>query len=149
MMAPGRLASHYAPSAPVRLDAETLRPGERMLGFGAVAGDLTLSATGDLHEAAASLFAALHALDAMGGPIAVAPIPNRGLGRAIRDQAHAGGGAARGLSPAAGYSRHGSSPGPSCESRPPRFRAQMGPYPRSGCALNEVREWETLVLRTT
>ncbi len=85
-MAPGRLASHYAPRAPVRLDAAAPRPGERMLGFGAVPGDLTLSASGDLREAAASLFAALHALDAMGGPIAVAPIPDRGLGRAIRDR---------------------------------------------------------------
>ena len=85
-VAPGRLASHYAPRAAVRLDAEAPRPGERMLGFGPVAGDLTLSAAGDLREAAAGLFAALHALDAMGGPIAVAPIPDRGLGRAIRDR---------------------------------------------------------------
>ena len=86
VVAPGRLASHYAPRAPVRLDVTAPRPGERMLGFGAVGGDLTLSATGDLREAAAGLFAALHALDAMGGPIAVAPIPDHGLGRAIRDR---------------------------------------------------------------
>ena len=85
-VAPGRLASHYAPRGAVRLDAEAPRPGERMLGFGAVPGDLTLSASGELREAAANLFAALHALDAMGGPIAVAPIPDRGLGRAIRDR---------------------------------------------------------------
>ena len=57
-----------------------------MLGFGPVPGDVTLSATGDLREAASRLFAALHALDAMGGPIAVAPIPDEGLGRAIRDR---------------------------------------------------------------
>ena len=85
-VAPGRLASHYAPRGAVRLDAARPRPGERMLGFGPVGGDLTLSAAGDLREAAAGLFAALHALDAMGGSIAVAPIPDEGLGRAIRDR---------------------------------------------------------------
>jgi L-threonylcarbamoyladenylate synthase len=85
-VAPGGLASHYAPRGAVRLDAAEPRPGERMLGFGAVPGDVTLSAAGDLREAAAGLFAALHALDAMGGPIAVAPIPDEGLGRAIRDR---------------------------------------------------------------
>lgn len=84
--APGRLASHYAPRAPVRLDALEAVPGERMLGFGAVPGDVTLSASGDLVEAASRLFGALHALDAMGGPIAVAPIPAHGLGLAIRDR---------------------------------------------------------------
>lgn len=84
--APGQMASHYAPRGAVRLDATEPRPGERMLGFGPVDGDLTLSPSGDLREAAANLFAALHALDALGGPIAVAPIPDRGLGRAIRDR---------------------------------------------------------------
>ena len=85
-MSPGRMASHYAPRGAVRLDATAPREGERMLGFGPVPGDLTLSASGDLVEAAAGLFAALHTLDAMGGPIAVAPIPDEGLGRAIRDR---------------------------------------------------------------
>lgn len=85
--APGQLLSHYAPAAGLRLNAETARDGEVLLGFGAVEGDMTLSANGDLHEAAANLFGALHALDARGaGVIAVAPVPERGLGRAINDR---------------------------------------------------------------
>jgi len=85
--APGQLRSHYAPGAPVRLGATAPQPGEAMLGFGAVPGDLTLSATGDLVEAAANLFGHLHALDARDvDAIAVAPIPETGLGRAINDR---------------------------------------------------------------
>ncbi|MCV6593110.1 MAG: L-threonylcarbamoyladenylate synthase [Silicimonas sp.] len=85
--APGQLASHYAPRGRVRLDAEEARPGEWHIGFGAVAGDRTLSATGDLREAAARLFALLHEADARNaGAIAVAPIPDQGLGRAINDR---------------------------------------------------------------
>jgi L-threonylcarbamoyladenylate synthase len=85
--APGQLASHYAPGARVRLEATERRPGEAMLGFGAVAGDLNLSETGDLVEAAATLFHHLHALDEGGAEaIAVAPVPERGLGRAINDR---------------------------------------------------------------
>lgn len=85
--APGQMRSHYAPGARVRLDAEVPREGEAMLGFGAVEGDLNLSETGDLLEAAANLFHHLHALDAKGvAGIAVAPIPERGLGRAINDR---------------------------------------------------------------
>ncbi|MGV6850339.1 MAG: L-threonylcarbamoyladenylate synthase [Marinibacterium sp.] len=84
--APGQLASHYAPSAPVRLNATHARPGETLLGFGLVQGDLTLSATGDLIEAASNLFDHLHRLDACGRPIAVAPIPDTGLGAAINDR---------------------------------------------------------------
>jgi L-threonylcarbamoyladenylate synthase len=89
--APGQLASHYAPRAPLRLDADAPRPGERFVGFGppppGVRPDLTLSATGDLTEAAARLFAVLHALDAGGeGPVAVAPVPGTGLGEAINDR---------------------------------------------------------------
>jgi len=85
--APGQMRSHYAPGVPVRLGARTARPGEVMLGFGQVAGDLTLSARGDLVEAAANLFGHLHALDAMGAVgIAVAPVPEAGLGRAINDR---------------------------------------------------------------
>jgi len=85
--APGQMRAHYAPGAKVRLGAEERRAGEAMLGFGAVAGDLTLSETGDLVEAAANLFHHLHALDATGAAgIAVAPIPERGLGRAINDR---------------------------------------------------------------
>ena len=85
--APGQMRSHYAPGSPVRLGAEAARPGELMLGFGPVAGDLTLSARGDLVEAAANLFGHLHALDAKGAAgIAVAPVPEAGLGRAINDR---------------------------------------------------------------
>ncbi len=71
----------------MRLNATIAQPGEIMLGFGPIAGDLTLSATGDLTEAAANLFSSLHRLDAMGADrIAVAPIPDHGLGRAINDR---------------------------------------------------------------
>lgn len=85
--APGQLLSHYAPKGTLRLNARQAEPGEVLLGFGPVAGDLTLSAAGDLREAAAALFGALHRLDAMGAArIAVAPVPERGLGRAINDR---------------------------------------------------------------
>lgn len=84
--APGQLASHYAPGAPVRLNANTAHPGEALLGFGPMASDLNLSLSGDLVEAAVNLFHHLHALDALGQPIAVAPIPECGLGRAINDR---------------------------------------------------------------
>lgn len=85
--APGQLASHYAPSKPLRLDAREAADGEWLIGFGAVGGDDTLSATGDLKEAAARLFDALHRADASDQPrIAVAPVPPHGLGLAIRDR---------------------------------------------------------------
>ncbi|MCG7520240.1 L-threonylcarbamoyladenylate synthase [Ruegeria sp. Ofav3-42] len=84
--APGQLESHYAPDAPVRLNASTARGDEVLLGFGPVDCDLNLSATGDLAEAAANLFAALHTLNATGRPIAVTPIPDHGLGAAINDR---------------------------------------------------------------
>ncbi len=87
--APGMLESHYAPRARLRLDAEAPREGEAYLAFGSSAppGGLTLSATGDLIEAAANLYAHLRALDASGPhTIAVAPIPPHGLGEAIRDR---------------------------------------------------------------
>ena len=86
--APGQLASHYAPNAPVRLNAADTRPGEVRLGFGPGACDLNLSASGDLVEAAANLFHLLREADriAHGRPIAVAPIPETGLGRAINDR---------------------------------------------------------------
>jgi L-threonylcarbamoyladenylate synthase len=86
IIAPGQLASHYAPGASVRLNARAADPGEVLLGFGAVPGDVTLSASGDLVEAAARLFDCLHQLDATGKPIAVAPVPDQGLGRAINDR---------------------------------------------------------------
>lgn len=86
--APGQLESHYAPSATLRLDAATPEPGETYLGFGTHAhGPHTLSATGNLIEAAANLFRTLHDLDALGVKrIAVAPIPASGLGEAINDR---------------------------------------------------------------
>ena len=85
--APGMLESHYAPRQPVRLDALTARAGEFHIGFGAVAGDATLSASGDLAEAAARLFDLLHTAEASGrAGIAVAPVPAHGLGLAINDR---------------------------------------------------------------
>jgi L-threonylcarbamoyladenylate synthase len=85
--APGQLASHYAPAAALRLNAKVAEPGEVLLGFGPMTCDLNLSAAGDMTEAAANLFGHLHALDATGaGRIAVAPIPDTGLGRAINDR---------------------------------------------------------------
>ena len=85
-VAPGQLASHYAPAAALRLNAVTAEPGEAHLGFGPIAGDLSLSPTGDLVEAAANLFAHLRRLDGTAARIAVAPIPETGLGRAIADR---------------------------------------------------------------
>jgi L-threonylcarbamoyladenylate synthase len=84
--APGMLASHYAPNASLRLDAERPGAGEAYLAFGSREGTLNLSPTGDLHEAARNLFAMLHELDATAARIAVAPIPHRGLGEAINDR---------------------------------------------------------------
>ena len=90
--APGMLASHYAPALPLRLDALAARPGEALLAFGGEAPPgfaevLWLSRSGDLAEAAANLFAMLRQIDrpAFTG-IAVTPIPDHGLGRAINDR---------------------------------------------------------------
>jgi L-threonylcarbamoyladenylate synthase len=93
--APGMLASHYAPRLPVHLNATSVAPGEALLTFGDVATKdadravaiRNLSPSGDLVEAAASLFAFLAELDASGASaIAVAPIPEGGLGEAINDR---------------------------------------------------------------
>ncbi len=84
--APGQLTSHYAPAASVRLGATQAREGEVLLGFGDIAGALSLSPSADLIEAAANLFGHLRRLDATGQPIAVAPIPETGLGAAINDR---------------------------------------------------------------
>ena len=87
---PGRLARHYAPAAPLRLSADAPGPGEAFLAFGhAPEGPcvFNLSPTRDLAEAAARLFAALRAADALQPvAIAVAPIPQDGLGEAINDR---------------------------------------------------------------
>lgn len=85
--APGQLSLHYAPTVPLRLNAPNAREGEILLGFGkAGSQDWNLSHTGDLVEAAANLFHYLRKLDAQGQPIAVSPIPENGLGRAINDR---------------------------------------------------------------
>jgi L-threonylcarbamoyladenylate synthase len=94
-LAPGMLASHYAPRAKVRLHAESVEPGEALLAFGlgaisgidAAAMVMNLSERGDLNEAATNLFGHLRALDARGArTIAVMPIPDEGLGEAINDR---------------------------------------------------------------
>lgn len=90
--APGQLTGHYAPRLPVRLDALEVAPDEALLAFGATVPPgarttLNLSPAGDLAEAARNLFAMLRALDASGAArIAVVPIPEDGLGEAIRDR---------------------------------------------------------------
>ncbi len=87
VIAPGQLASHYAPAKPLRLNATSAAADEWLIGFGGIAGNDTLSATGDLAEAAATLFAALHRADAAPHPrIAVAPVPEEGIGEAINDR---------------------------------------------------------------
>lgn len=87
IVAPGMLASHYAPGKPVRLGASAFADDEYGIGFGAVTGDYDLSAGGDLTEAAARLFDALHAGAASAkARIAVAAIPMEGLGAAINDR---------------------------------------------------------------
>jgi L-threonylcarbamoyladenylate synthase len=94
-LAPGMLASHYAPRTPLRLDAQAVQPGEALLAFGRdrpagaerAAGVLNLSPDGDLVEAAANLFSHLRALDAANArSIAVMKIPHIGLGEAINDR---------------------------------------------------------------
>jgi len=85
--APGQLTSHYAPNASLRLNAREARPGETLLGFGSTENAaLNLSEAANLTEAAANLFDHLHRLDAENSKIAVAPIPERGLGQAINDR---------------------------------------------------------------
>ncbi len=94
-LAPGMLASHYAPRTPIRLNAVGLEDGEALLSFGplalprtdAASAVMNLSARGDLNEAAANLFGYLRALDAKGArAIAVMPVPHHGLGEAINDR---------------------------------------------------------------
>jgi len=88
--APGQMERHYAPRTRLVMGGDP-RPGEVRIGFGAAPGDLTLSATGDLVEAAARLYAVLHAADALAqargaSVIRVTPVPDTGLGRAINDR---------------------------------------------------------------
>lgn len=86
--APGQMLSHYAPAARVRLDVTMPRDDEIWIGFGpdCAGAALSLSPTGDLAEAAANLFATLHQADTMGQPIAIAPVPEHGIGAAINDR---------------------------------------------------------------
>ncbi len=87
IQSPGQLASHYAPSKPLRLDALDASSKEFHIGFGDVPGDVSLSDTGDLAEAASRLYALLHEADASDKPaIAVAPVPAEGAGLAIADR---------------------------------------------------------------
>jgi L-threonylcarbamoyladenylate synthase len=95
LLAPGQLASHYAPRARLRLDARQVDAGEALLAFGPTppqgagraAMALNLSSSGNLIEAAANLFSHLRTLDASGAPaIAVMPVPREGLGEAINDR---------------------------------------------------------------
>ncbi|MFL6822732.1 MAG: L-threonylcarbamoyladenylate synthase [Xanthobacteraceae bacterium] len=92
-IAPGALASHYAPRAPLRLNARHVEAHEALLAFGPTAVEgaartvLNLSPRGNLIEAAANLFSHLRALDAAGAAaIAVMPVPRAGLGEAINDR---------------------------------------------------------------
>ncbi len=94
-LAPGMLASHYAPRTPLRLDAESVAAGEVLLAFGPrpvngasmAVRTLNLSPRGDVIEAAANLFSYLRALDGAGATcIAVMPVPHDGLGEAINDR---------------------------------------------------------------
>jgi len=85
--APGQLAQHYSPGKPVRLGAENAEQDEFLIGYGPVPGDCSLSSSGDLAEAAARLYACLHAGAASGrARIAVAAIPEDGMGAAINDR---------------------------------------------------------------
>lgn len=85
--APGQLASHYSPGKPLRLNAAEAQPGAFLIGFGSVDGDYNLSPSGVLQEAAARLYDALHQAAASDKQrIAVAPIANEGVGRAINDR---------------------------------------------------------------
>jgi L-threonylcarbamoyladenylate synthase len=85
--APGQLAQHYSPGKPVRLDATEAAADEFLIGFGATGGDCSLSPDGDLAEAASHLYACLHEGAASDQPrIAVAAIPQEGMGAAINDR---------------------------------------------------------------
>ncbi|WP_228242549.1 L-threonylcarbamoyladenylate synthase [Porphyrobacter sp. GA68] len=85
--APGQLASHYAPGKPLRLNAHARREGEFFITFGTGGGDCDLSPAGSLTEAGARLYACLHTAALSEKPrIAVAPLPEEGIGRALNDR---------------------------------------------------------------
>lgn len=83
---PGMLARHYAPQAALRLNATQAQDGETLIGFGRDYGDPSLSRSGDLSEAARNLYRLLRDLDGPGQKLAIAPIPDTGLGAAINDR---------------------------------------------------------------
>ncbi|MCL1629715.1 L-threonylcarbamoyladenylate synthase [Roseibaca sp. V10] len=86
--APGQMLSHYAPQARVRLNVSKPDTNEVWIGFGpnCAGATFSLSPSGDLGEAAANLFSTLHKADAMGRPIAIAPVPDHDIGAAINDR---------------------------------------------------------------
>lgn len=85
--APGQLASHYAPGKPMRLNATHAEPDEYLIGFGELAGDCSLSSAASLDEAASKLYACLYEAAASDKPrIAVAPVPQTGIGVAVNDR---------------------------------------------------------------
>ncbi|PIR33123.1 MAG: threonylcarbamoyl-AMP synthase [Alphaproteobacteria bacterium CG11_big_fil_rev_8_21_14_0_20_44_7] len=89
IISPGQLIKHYAPKNPIRINVVEPKAGEQYLGFGDMGGlscALNLSEAGDMRIAAANLFGFLHQLDSNNMPIAVAPIPNTGIGSAINDR---------------------------------------------------------------
>lgn len=85
--APGQLASHYAPGKPLRLDVNRAESDEFFIGYGEVSGDCSLSSSGSLEEAASRLYGCLHlGAASQKRRIAVAPVPEKGIGRAINDR---------------------------------------------------------------
>jgi L-threonylcarbamoyladenylate synthase len=86
IIAPGMLLKHYAPKNALRINAAAPMPDEVFIGFGNMSCDFNLSKSGNLIEAASNLFGMLHAADELGKKIAIAPIPNTGVGIAINDR---------------------------------------------------------------
>jgi len=86
IISPGQLLKHYAPKNPIRINAAVAHSDETFIGFGNMKCDFNLSQRADLLEAAANLFSMLHAADALGKKIAVAPVPDVGVGQAINDR---------------------------------------------------------------
>ena len=85
-MSPGMLKKHYSPTVPLRINITNPRSDEILIGFGEKYEEPNLSKSGDLDEAAANLFYFLEKYEAKGNKIAIAPIPNIGIGVAINDR---------------------------------------------------------------
>jgi len=86
IISPGMLSQHYSPSVPLRINAKKADEGELLIGFGPEFNEPNLSKNGDLIEAASKLFSMLSKFEKETERIAIAPIPNKGLGRAINDR---------------------------------------------------------------